>query len=314
MKNVLLIFAFLNVSITFAQVENDYVLYLDSMGDLVSQEKYHFTRVLKNYYGEQLPCVVIEFYKSGQRKLIGTLSDKYKMLKTGPFNSYYENGKLEGQISYENDQPKGKSYFWYENGNKKAECEFIWVGKKKEPLMKVNQYWSRIAIQRVVDGKGRFQDEDNTSSSEGALENGFKEGEWWGTDYKDSFTFTENFKKGTLSSGISVDSLGIKHSYKSIYTPPRPLKSIDDFYNHFDKKMREIHGYKSYTYYSTILVGLRIEIDGSVKNITVLHDISSELKRKIITSISTYGKWLPATSRGIISEVSMMIPIYVQLY
>lgn len=75
-----------------------------------------------------------------------------------------------------------------------------------------------------------------------------------------------------------------------------------------------MHGYKSYRSYNTILIGLRVEIDGNVKNITVLHDINAELKRKIISSIATYGKWLPAESRGIVTEISMMIPVYVQLY
>ena len=292
---------------------DDYVLYLDTLEQLASEENYDYIRVLKNYYGNQPACVVFDYYKSGQRKLVGTLSDKYRMHRTGPFQTYYENGKLESQVSYEDNQPIGKCYFWYENGSKKAQCEFLKVKKDEEPIIKVEQYWSRIAIQRVVDGKGRFTDEDVTSFSEGELENGLKQGDWWGTDYKDGFTFTEQYRNGKLVSGVSIDSLQQQHPYTKIYIPAMPAKSIDAFYNHFDAKMKQHQKGDFSRYYSTIGVGLVVESSGKLKNITVLHHVSSALKRQIISFIASYGDWQPAISRGITSEISMIIPIYVRL-
>lgn len=313
MKFWLIVFAVLNTSLTFAQEENDYVLYLDSLEQLVSQENYDFIRVLKNFYGDTPDCMVIDYYKSGQRKMFGSYADKYNFYKSGPFTSYYENGKMQSQINFAANEPIGKSYFWYENGSKKAECEFIASKNEEAPLMKVNQYWSRIAIHRVIDGKGHFQDEDVTSFSEGELLDGFKEGQWWGTDYKDAFTFTETYKKGKLISGIATDSIGETHAYHKIYIPPRPLKSQDDFYNHFDKKMKQMQGNKPNCNYATVMVGFWVDLQGKPRNITVLHEIAAETKRKIISSIASYGLWLPAESRGIATEVSMMIPVYVQL-
>ncbi|MFT3795122.1 toxin-antitoxin system YwqK family antitoxin [Flavobacterium sp.] len=296
-----------------AQEENDYVMYLDTVGRLASEEHYDYTRVLKNFFSQGKACVVFDYYKSGQRKLVGTFSDKYQMVKTGVFMTYYENGKLESQISYEDDQPVGKCYFWYENGSKKAQCEFVQLKSKEYPVLKVEQFWSRIAIQRVVDGKGHFQDEDETSASEGELYNGFKHGEWWGTDYKDAFTFTEIYNNGELVSGVSTDSIGQKHPYKKIYIPAHPVNGLDGLYNHLETKMRHHQKGKMDQFFSAVPVGIVIEPSGKPKNITVLQHVNSNLKRQIISFIASYGNWEPAVSRGIKSEVSMIIPIYVRL-
>ncbi len=314
MKAWAIFFFVLSSCFISAQDENDYVLYLDSLEQPATPEQYDFTRVLKNFKGDDPYCMVLDYYKSGQRKMVGMYANKYNFSKSGPFMTYYENGKMESQISFADNEPVGKSYFWYENGSKKAECEFIASQDNDDPLMKVNQYWSRIAIHRVINGNGHFQDEDITSFSEGELQDGFKEGQWWGTDYKDAFTFTEIYSRGRLVSGTSTDSIGKIYPYKKVYIDPRPVKSMDDFYRHFDRKMSQLQGKTAAVHYATVFVGFGVDVEGKLRNITVLNEIDGNLKRYITSAIDSYGLWLPAESRGIKTETAMLIPLYVKLY
>lgn len=312
-RNLFLWLIFLAPGIVISQEENDYIIYLDSLDRIATEEDYDHMRILKDFFSNDPSCLVMDYYKSGQRKLVGALSDKYNLIKKGPFQTYYENGKMESQISYEEGIPVGKCYFWYENGSKKAQCEFLKSKRGEDPIMKVEQYWSRIAIQRVIDGKGHFQDEDETSSSEGELKDGLKSGEWWGTDYKDAFTFTEIYAKGKLVSGIATDSLQKSHPYKKIYVPPVPAMGIDAFYDLFYRKMEQYqNGSKPYGY-TTVTVGFTIDTTGKLKNITVLHNMNSALKRQIISFIASFGNWKPAESRGIKTEVSVNLPVSIRL-
>jgi len=241
--------------------------------------------------------------------MVGLYSNKYFRYKTGPFTSYYENGIMQSQINYFEDAPTGKCYFWYENGSKKAECEFI-KGKASEPtVMKVNQYWSRIAIQRVVDGKGHFQDEDMTSFSEGELLDGVKNGEWWGTDYKDKFKFTELYAKGKLISGSSIDSLNQKHQYGEVYVLPKPTKGPEHFLKYVKKELKQRKDLKNNEYSEQIAISFTVSSSGKLIDFDVFRYEQSNIDEALMEICKNYGDWEPAKSRGIDTESYLTIPI-----
>ncbi len=241
-------------------------------------------------------------------------SEKYFSYKTGPFTTYYENGNMQSQISYFENIPSGKCYFWYENGSKKAECEFIQQKPDNLPLMKVNQYWSRIAIQRVINGKGRFQDEDLTSFSEGELKDGVKDGEWWGTDYKDFFKFTEVYKKGKLISGNAVDSLNQVHPYKEKYIDSEPLKGREHFLNYIKKELNRRKDLQNYDTYERVVINFTVDNNGKLKDFDILKYEDSLVDEALIEICKSYGDWKPAKSRGVKTESYLMVPINTRRY
>ena len=313
---VFVTFLLLNLQVfAFSQTSsNDFIIYLDSLDRRTEAGDHHYIRVLQNYRSKVIHCKVYDFYKSGKRKMVGLFSDKYALTKTGPFTNYYENGNLQSQISYFDDMPTGKCYFWYENGHKKAECEFI-KGKSNEiPVMKVNQYWSRIAIQRIVDGKGHFHDEDLTSFSEGELKNGLKDGEWWGNDYKDRFAFTEIYKRGRLVSGYSIDSLNQKHPYKEKYTEAEPAKGRRHFLDYIQKELRRRKDLQNNNIYERVVISFTVENNGKLKDFDILKYEDSFIDEALVEICKKYGDWKPAQSRGIQTESYLMVPIATTIY
>lgn len=313
---VFIAFLFLIIPLfTFSQTKNnDYIIYLDSLGRRTEPGNHDYIRLLQNFRSKVPHCKVYEFYKSGKRKMVGLYSDKYFLFKTGPFTTYYENGNMQSQISYFENIPSGKCYFWYENGSKKAECEFVRQKSDDLPIMKVNQYWSRIAIQRVIDGKGRFQDEDLTSFSEGELKDGVKDGEWWGTDYKDFFKFTEVYKKGKLISGNAIDSLNQVHPYKEKYIDSEPLKGREHFLNYIKKELNRRKDLQNNDTYERVVINFTVDNNGKLKDFDILKYEDSLVDEALIEICKSYGDWKPAKSRGVKTESYLMVPINTRRY
>lgn len=312
LRHFFLFFIFLFAVKAAAQNKEDVVIYLDSLESVTDSSHCDFVRILKNFHGTERHCAVYDFYKSGQRKMTGTYSDKFEFRKTGPFISYFENGKMASIINYTNDLPVGKCYFWHENGRKKAQCEFVMQGGV--PVLKVEQCWSRIDIQRVVDGKGHFEDQDLTSFSEGELLGGFKHGQWWGTDYKDQFTFVENYRKGKLISGVSTDSTGISHKYKSIYTAATPKKGIAHFEKYVEKSLLKRKDLKNENQSVTVHLRFVVRPDGELSDFEILSYEDSQIDEALVEIFKSYGKWIPARSRGIETDTFFMLPIELRRY
>lgn len=293
-----------------AQTEKDLVVYLDSLERPTTPDKADFMRVVANFYGQDLHCKVYDYYRSGTRKMVGAYANKYTHSKTGPVMTYYENGKMQSQMIYERDIPKGKCYFWYENGGKKAECEFVSLRSGEAPVLRVNQFWSRIGIQRVVDGKGHFTDEDVTSFSEGELDRGLKHGQWWGTDYKDGFTFVETYKKGKLLSGVSTDSLQQTHPYNKIFVPAEPRKGFRHFDRYFQKALSAYNQSKGPRPYTTVGIGFTVGSDGQLTGLEMPEYEGAQADEAFLSEVfRNYGPWRPALSRGIATDTYLSVPI-----
>lgn len=295
-----------------AQEPRDVVLYLDSLERPVAAGEHEIVRVLKNFHGSTRHCTVYDYYRTGTRKLSGTFSDKWAFLKTGAFTTYYDNGKMQSQISYRNDEPQGKCYFWWENGNKKAECTFVKLSKDEAPVLQIHNYWSRIAIQRVTDGAGHFQDEDMTSSSEGALENGFKQGLWKGEDYKDAFVFEEFYRKGRLLNGVATDSLGRCFAYKSVFTPAAPRKGAKHFTKYLNKALDKLRKTPTNDMLTLIWISLYLDAQGEVTNLQILNRDIPEAEQELLHIIQTYGSWQPAYARGIATDCELKFSLLVK--
>lgn len=303
---------FVLATATVQSQTEDQIIFLDSLERPTTEATADFVRVIVDFYGPKNDCKVNDFYVSGARKMTGAYSNKFSRYKTGPFLTYYENGNLESQVTFEDNLPIGKCYFWYENGSKKAECEVYKQRSDNDPLLRVNQFWSRIGIQRVVNGKGHYTDEDITSFSEGELEKGLKQGQWWGTDYKDNFTFVETYKKGRLVSGVATDSLNQTHKYNKVFIPAEPKKGYDHFDRYFQSAL-ESNKDLTTAEYITVGISFTVRSDGKITDFVLEYDNAKtqEAMRKIV---ERYGPWLPAQSRGIDTDTFLSVPISINRY
>lgn len=294
-----------------SQSSKDLVVYLDSLEQLANEDNYQVLRVMKDFYSENPGCIVYEYYKSGKKRSIGKYTDKYNLLKAGEYISYYENGNKSSFFHFDNNQPIGKFYTWYEKGNIKSEGEFIQFKNVEKPILKVNHHWSRIGIHRVVDGNGHYDDEGTTWYSEGELINGLQDGDWKGFDVVDKSSFTEKYKGGIFISGVSIDSLKQTYQYKNIEERAIPKLKKSQFYKYLKKNIKMPAYIVQNKLSGTLEISFTINNEGWINNTKVIDGVGYGLEAEIVRVFNNSDTWNPAKRRGIPFKSQITIPIYI---
>lgn len=191
-------------------------IFLDSLNLETTSPNFSYTRVITNYSQKSARYVVTDFYKNGRKKMTGATLDRDILKKDGEFIYYYKNGAKESVIDYSDDHKSGKEISWYENQSKKLEKQNSWDSKTKKSQTLILNSWNEDKTQTVTDGNGEYQETEGFITQKGEIKNGLKQGVWRGNDFSKNISFTDNYDKGVLISGISVDGNNIKTSYSSL--------------------------------------------------------------------------------------------------
>ncbi|WP_431243880.1 hypothetical protein ACQ9BO_05095 [Flavobacterium sp. P21] len=148
--------------------------------------------------------------------MTGATLDRDILKKDGEFIYYYKNGAKESVVNYVDDHKSGKEINWYENQSKKCEKNHTWDPKTKRSQTLILNFWTKEGEQTVIDGNGEYEETDGFITQKGDLKNGLKQGVWQGNDFVHKISFTENYNKGILISGVSINENNTKYSYSSI--------------------------------------------------------------------------------------------------
>ncbi len=100
--------------------------------------------------------------------------------------------------------------------SKKCEKQNSWDSKTKKSQTLILNCWNEDKTQTVTDGNGEYEETDLFITQKGAIKNGLKQGIWQGNDKIRKTSFSDNYDKGILVSGISVDENNVKFSYSSL--------------------------------------------------------------------------------------------------
>ncbi|MEL1240643.1 energy transducer TonB [Flavobacterium flavipallidum] len=295
-------------NIIFAQNNLDKTIYLDSLWKETSKENCKYYRIVKDYYNDKEIYRFEDYYKNGTLQMEGYSKAKDALISEGEFTYYYENGNKKSTQSYIKGRPSGLSYTWYENGNKKSELEYI-TQKNNELLydIKTNQYWGKDNTQSVIDGNGYIDEKEGKLQEKGSIKNGWKEGEWKGTDSQFKISFTENYKNGKLKNGTSIDSLMVKRKYNEVFNYPRPKRGLQHFYSYVAKNFK-IPGNKE-DISGKIILTFIINKDGSTDKIKIAKSLDEVLDAEAVELIRGYPEWESGQYRGIGAKVEYSIPI-----
>jgi antitoxin component YwqK of YwqJK toxin-antitoxin module/peroxiredoxin len=68
---------------------------------------------------------VNDYFKNGQLQMRGKAVIPYPLVRTGKYSYFYQNGKLQSESFYNNNQLSGKAMGWYENGNEQYEYNYV---------------------------------------------------------------------------------------------------------------------------------------------------------------------------------------------
>lgn len=312
MKLKLLFFLILIPVYLCAQNVHDYTTYLDSSYSKASQNDHVYYRVVKDYYVIKETYAVELYYKSGNLKQAGILTDKDRHIYEGPLTSFYENGNVEKRVFYKEGKPFSTYKTWYENGNKKEEGLYIPSGNadQNDRILRISQYWDENNIQKVINGEGTHEDNFGKVSLKGKVKNGLRDSIWTGKDGGMKITFEEEYKNGLLISGTSTDENGVKRSYKEINQNPTPKKGIAHFYKFVAKKF---YMKRNYTGKARILLSFVVNKNGTIEQVEVLKGVNSELDNEAVRVLNSYAEWQPGKYRGIDVNVLYCLPIALDL-
>lgn len=218
MKGNSLLFLLLIISVQLSAQINmvSKKIFLDSLYQECKPENYTYTRVITNYSQKSVRYVVTDYYKNGRKKMTGSTLDRDVLKKDGEFIYYFKNGAKESVINYSEDRKIGKEINWYTNQNKKSEKQNLWDSKTKKSQTLILNCWDTDKNQTVTDGNGEFEETVGSVTQKGEIKNGLKQGVWQGNDSSKNISFTDNYDKGVLISGFSIDANNIKTSYSSL--------------------------------------------------------------------------------------------------
>ncbi|HEX8268393.1 MAG TPA: hypothetical protein VF581_00760 [Flavobacterium sp.] len=304
MNYLYFVILFLVFSVSSNAQSSDGKSYLDDKFKLSNKEHYAYLQEVKDFKYTRAIYEVMTYYKSGKLFSKGLITDKVSLTRTGEYTMYYENGSVKEKKTYERNAPVGGISEWYDDGRKKIEGEYLIMAKDKPRELKINQFWNRENVQKVIDGNGAFEDRIGKTYSAGSIKNGFKDSTWTGYDEVMKYSYNESYSKRELVSGISTDSLGVVRSYKVVEKFPEPNNGLAGFYNHVQRNIVPMDA-KSFK----LLIKFKIDENGEVTNIAVANAPNQAVAHNIEQVLMSYGKWTAGEIRGIKKSVDFSLPI-----
>ena len=322
MKTILFAFLFLLIpKLCISQLSaNDEAIYLDSLFNMGSAENYRYIRIIKDYkIANKDEYQIGVYYKSGKVQMKGTTSTRIGITKTGTFLYFYENGKRKSILNYEKDKPIGAYFEFYETGEKKLEG--VWTDSKENviPNIKIKNCWNENGIQTINEGTGFFEEiyfkgslpyRNNVNGfGSGKIVNNLKDSIWTGYNKKTKISYSENYNRGELISGVSIDSTKVEYKYTLSEIRPIPKKGMQDFYEHIARNFNtpKVEGLEGKVYITFV-----VDVDGTLTDFKILRDIGFGTGEEAIRAVKNYKGWIPGEQRGRKVRCHYSLPINVK--
>lgn len=308
MKTKLLLFLLFFFHFTYSQNPENKKIFFDSEWNETEEGKHTYYRIIEDYNIEKPLHRVLDYYRNDTLQMKGLTSSLEKIVKEGPYSYYYENGKKKSLVNFEDDKVLGKELRWYENGNKESDGDYTITDNPTERLLfTVNQYWNKDGKQKVIDGNGDYEEYGGNFSTWGRVKNGLRHGEWKGEDKSVKIRFVEKYKDGKFISGISTDSLNVKHKYDKLVIRPKAKNGIEHFLEYISNGISSNKDVEGQT--GRVFVLFYIGMDCNPTDVKILESAGSILDEQAIRLILNYKEWECGYYKGIKFKHSFTVPI-----
>lgn len=296
----------------YSQDNNKKLFYTDAFFVTSNENNFEYIKEIEGYETNKETYPVKIYYKSGKIFLTGNTLDKDRLLLHGKCLYFYENGKKKKIANYENNKLIDKQFYYYENGLFKLESEIEVSKNKKEYSIKIHNFFDENNVQKVTNGEGEFVDQQSDNeTSFGVIKNFVKEGIWKGSILDKKVEFTEQYIKGKLTAGNSIDSLNNNYSYNIIRETAIPKKGINDFYNYVKNCgviPKDIDGNVK----GKITIIFDVTQKGTLENVSAYSQDQFGVTENAVKLISMYGNWMPSKYRGMLVKEHFILPITFQ--
>ena len=311
-KLFIYLFVLILTNTIYAQINTKKLFYVDAFFVTSNEKKFEYIKEIEEYDTNKKAYSVNIYYKSGKIYLTGTTLDKDKVILDGKCLYYFENGKKKRVANYENNKLIDKQYYYHENGVFKLESEVEVSKNKKESTLKILNYFDENNVQKVTNGEGEYvEDGWNDQTSTGTIKNFLKEGIWRGNLIGKKVSFTEQYNKGKLVVGHSLDSLNNKFTYNVVNERAHPKKGMNDFYNYL-KKNDIIPKNINSKITGKIIINIDINENGKLENVSAYTGDQYGITENAIQLISQYENWIPGKHRGVNVKTHLTLPIVFQ--
>lgn len=311
-KLFIYLFVLILTNTIYAQINTKKLFYVDAFFVTSNEKKFEYIKEIEEYDTNKKANSVNIYYKSGKIYLTGTTLDKDKVILDGKCLYYFENGKKKRVANYENNKLIDKQYYYHENGVFKLESEVEVSKNKKESTLKILNYFDENNVQKVTNGEGEYVEEGwNDQTSTGTIKNFLKEGIWRGNLIGKKVSFTEQYNKGKLVVGHSLDSLNNKFTYNVVNERAHPKKGMNDFYNYL-KKNDIIPKNINSKITGKIIINIDINENGKLENVSAYTGDQYGITENAIQLISQYENWIPGKHRGVNVKTHLTLPIVFQ--
>ena len=313
MKFVLfLIFPFLLAYNLEAQTSQDKVVYFNEDWEKCSEDSASYYRIVEDYKSRKSIYKFTDYYITGEKQCEGNFIDPDIELKDGKFVWYYKNGRRQHEISYERNLPIGEYQSWYEDGKVKEIGEYLKnrSDKRLAGAAKINSFWDSTGVQLVVNGSGIYYGYDEEKDyATGTLVKGKKHGKWTGRMKTIKVTYEEEYKKGKLVEGKSIDSIGTAYSYTTIHIPPSPNPDLTTFLRYLRKNISYPQEAKLNKIEGVVYVEFSVDEVGLVTDAKIHRELGYGCDAEALRVLNAAPRWKPGKVRGVRTKVRMILPI-----
>lgn len=318
MKPLFTLFILLITSCAFAQRQNVYFLKND--GKYVdSQDSADYIRIVREPDSASVLYNVLEFYKSGKRKLIGKSSTIDPPRFEGQCVGYFGNGKRKSSTFYKDGVETGTAFEFYPNGRT---YQITMYPDDTDENNRYDVFKDNYLITANYDSLGNVQVENGNGYykaydiefkyiyEEGAIKNGKKDGVWTGKLKSRGLTFNERYENGTLISGIGTFDDGSVINYtKSRGIAPQFKGGINAFYAYLSKYINYPDFERANNIQGKVIVCFVVEKDGKISEAKVTQSVSERIDAEALRVVKKTPPWIPGTSFGKPVRVKYNVPV-----
>lgn len=262
-----------------------------------------------------------EYYSNNKPKQLAyTTNDIYPFKYFLEKQEYYEEGTIKSFEKYHiSGEQIDTAWYFYPNNKLMLVTYLDPRIPKSERYKQYLAYFDTLQHSILKNGSGYIKfdlsglsdDNEMVDYEEGNLLNFKKNGLWKGRIEKD-YTFEEIYKDGLLVKGKTTSSDGDVYTYNSFNENNRPIKNIESLMRNAMNKSNFPRKAINAGVNGTISTSFNIEKDGSITNIRVLSDLGYGTKEYAINVLEKLDKKIiPRTNRGIPTQISFLLPIFV---
>lgn len=255
--------------------------------------------------------IIQEFYKNGKVKLLGKGAASANSMKTGSVSldgdciSYFQNGKKSDIVHYDRGYKEGIEEMHYPDGSLYCRIKNIDIhGTYNETPLNLECYDANgTAI--CTKGNGQwivYDSEFNNIIKEGAIKNGYMDGDWHGVRKinSDSISYIYKYKNGQLRTSSSFDKAGKEYPFKSEIEPADYWSGPFNFLRTVQSNLtlpRDASGKKMSA--DNVIVSFTVEKDGHIGKVDMVTPVDPELRDAIAAAFSKCKNWTPRKNYGI---------------